>query len=144
MYNKIIFGTVLGMTGLISLNYAMPPKPLICPNVTSIRSVGLSYASPIMNGGYFAYQLNLYNTKDMWAFVFADISAASKQEALSIGNKWLDTLSGAPQPMPLAAQNIWYCLYQTNEGNYGMAFTPIDFAMKLDQFIMGVTHGTSA
>lgn len=139
MNKKISCLTVLAVIGLNAPSYAMPPEPAKCPSVESIKSVGLSYASPDSDG-YMALQINKYNTNDKWLFGLTSIQASSSEEALSIGNQLLSTLFGSPIPTPISSQNIWACLYQTANGSYGVALTPINISVPMTQTIKSVVR----
>ena len=108
-------------------------KPAKCPRVINIKSEGLTYAT-LDTDGYVVAQLSKYGTKDTWAFGFASIQATSSQEALSIGNQ-LGTLFGSPKPTPIPSENIWACLYQTTQGSYGVALTPVNMSAALKHSI---------
>ena len=126
--------TVLAVIGINAPIYAMPPQPAKCPNIANIKSGGLSY-STLDTGGYVVAQFNKYGTNDTWIFGFASIQATSSQEALSIGNQLLRTLFGSPKPTPLPSENLWACLYQTSQGSYGIALTPVNMSGTFKQSI---------
>lgn len=115
----------LALIGMNAPTHAMPSRPAKCPNVSSIKSAGLSYSSRDTDG-YVVAQFNRYNTNDTWLFGFASIKAGTSYEALNIGNQLLNTLYGSPQPQPIPSENIWACLYQTSQGTYGVALTPVN------------------
>ena len=125
MYIKRTYLTVLALISLASATYAMPPQPAKCPSVDSLKSSGLSYSS-LGSKGYTVAQFSNYGTNNKWLFGFTSIQATSAQNAMSIGYQLLDTLFGAPQPVPIESQNVWGCLYQTSQGAYGVALTPVN------------------
>ena len=134
MNNKKSLLAVLAVIGINAPIYAMPPQPAKCPNVSNIKSGGLSY-SALDTDGYVVAQFNKYGTNDTWLFGFGSIQATSSQEALSIGNQLLKTLFGSPKPTPFPSENLWACLYQTSQGSYGVALTPVNMSANLKQSI---------
>ncbi len=134
MNNKKSLLVALALIGVNAPIYAMPPQPAKCPSVANIKSAGLSYSS-LDTDGYVVAQFNKYSTNDTWLFGFASIQAKSSQEALSIGNQLLGTLFGSPKPTPIPSENLWACLYQTSQGSYGVALTPINMSVTMKQSI---------
>lgn len=115
----------------------MPPKPDNCPDVQSIKAEGLAYSSHSQKG-YTVAQLSQYNTKDTWVFGFTGIDATSSEQALNIGANLLNTLYGTPQPIAVSSEKLWVCLYNTTQGNYGIALTPVNLA-QMNQLLMMAT-----
>ena len=129
----------LTMIGFNAPTFAMPPRPEQCPTVGNIKFAGLSYAVP-GNDGYTVAQFNNYATKDNWLFGFTSIKATSSQQALNIGRQWLSSLFGAPEPVAVTSQNVWACLYQTSNGDYGVALTPVNMSATINQSMMAAIH----
>lgn len=125
--------------GLCMPTYALPPKPAKCPGVASIKAAGLNYTLEAEDG-YVVLQMGRYDTLDTWAFGFTAIKATSKDAALTIGKDMLTTLSGSPKPLPLASQNIWVCVYQTADGQHGVAITPVNLSTKLNTVLLAMAN----
>ena len=137
MSKKIACSAVLALVGLSATTYAMPPRPETCPAVANIQAAGLSY-STIGTKGYTVAQLNNYSTANTWVFGFTSIKANSTEDALKIGAELLSTLYGTPKPEPIVAYNLWACFYQTIQGNYGLAITPVNATGNLTQSLNAV------
>ena len=129
----------LTMIALNAPTYAMPQRPAKCPAVANIKFAGLSYATS-GDEGYTVAQFNNYSTNDKWLFGFTSIQAKSSQEALTIGRQLLGTLYGTPQPVAITSENIWGCLYETSQGYYGVALTPISLSATINQTMMAAIH----
>ena len=125
MYKKSSCLALMAMAALHSTAHAMPPRPTSCPNFANIKAAGLSYAAPGKEG-YTVAQFDEYGTNDRWLFGFTYIKAKSSQSALGIGYQYLDTLFGKPEPMAITSENVWACLYKTQQGPYGIALTPVN------------------
>lgn len=137
---KFLAKSFLNVVLLASLSftlYSMPPKPASCPSAASIIAGGLpNIEFDAESGGYIAYQVGRYNTKNLWGFLIADIQAGSVDEAVRIASADLSTLSGTPTPMADTADDLWVCFYATQSGHLAAAITPLDFGARMKRGIM--------
>lgn len=114
--------TFLGALAIASSSYTafanIPPGT--CPEVSSIKSEGLSLAYELMPKVFFAYQISKYNTELSWVFAIGYFKSDTEELAVIDGNKTLVNLAGTPLP-EYDKEGYWLCKYDLGTGYTALA-----------------------
>jgi hypothetical protein len=105
--------------------FQVPPQPEKCPGTALIQKTAFMTAKKLTDGSYGAIQLGGYDTKEVWAFVIAELTATSAADAIAKATTALASLAFISGPTYYADNNIWACFYSV-EGDYpALALTPL-------------------
>lgn len=135
------FLTLLFTFALASSVWAaqIPPQPEKCPSVDSIQKTTFMTARKLSDGSYGAIQLNGYDTKEIWAFIIAELTATSASDALTQAATALTSLAYNSGPTYFADNNIWVCIYNVDGGYPAVAVTPLPASAVNTEFLFKAT-----